>query len=160
MRSERSNVQDFGDTGGVSAGMFKRAGKLGQEDEQAMQVPIPPSPGHFSAINFSAKSQQTHDATLPKLVPVSMSATSPNRAALRAFRMNDSIQPAAAKRLAIRTDPVRRSVAIDCYVPVLVSTCLTVSDKLYSKSWTLSSSEHANSKSSLISRATIIPRTF
>jgi hypothetical protein len=39
---ERSNVQDFGDTGGVSAGMFKRAGKLGQENEQAIQVPVPP----------------------------------------------------------------------------------------------------------------------
>jgi hypothetical protein len=27
---------------------------------------------------------------------------------------NDTIQPAAAKRLAIRTNPIRRSVAIDC----------------------------------------------
>jgi len=26
---------------------------------------------------------------------------------------NDTIQPAAAKRLATRTDPIRRSVAID-----------------------------------------------
>jgi hypothetical protein len=30
---------------------------------------------------------------------------------------NNPIQPAAAKRLAIRTDPIRRSVAIDGWLP-------------------------------------------
>jgi hypothetical protein len=35
---------------------------------------------------------------------------------------NDTIQPAAAKRLAIRTDPIRRSVAIDCSAFVYLGT--------------------------------------
>jgi hypothetical protein len=93
--------------------MFKRAGKLGQENEQAMQVPIPPSPGHFSAINFSAKSQQADDATLPKLVPASMSATSPNRGALRAFSMNATDHRGRASDCSILEDVVAASGASD-----------------------------------------------
>ena len=36
----------------------------------------------------------------------------------RVLRTNDTIQPAAVKGLAIRTDPIRRSVAIDGYVAI------------------------------------------
>ncbi len=37
---------------------------------------------------FSARSKESDDATLPKLVPASLSATSSNRGELRAFPMN------------------------------------------------------------------------
>ena len=56
------------DDANEQCGRFKLAGKLGQENDHSMQVPIPPSPGYFSAINvpvvnLPAESQQADDAT-------------------------------------------------------------------------------------------------
>jgi len=44
---------------------------------------------------------------------------------------NDTIQPAAANPLAIRTDPIRRSVAIDCSVALRVFKIRTLLASLF-----------------------------
>jgi hypothetical protein len=72
----------------VSAGEFKLARKLGQENDHSIQVPIPPAAAIFLPSIFLPN--HSRPMTQPHLngVPPSMSALSPIVGDLQAFSMN------------------------------------------------------------------------
>jgi hypothetical protein len=111
MRDQRRLIEaaDANEPGG----MFKRAGKLGQENEQAMQVTNSAALGDFSAIHLSARSEPSDDATLPDRVPASMSAMSPIAGDLRAFSMNDTDHAGGARDSTTGEDVAAASCASD-----------------------------------------------
>ncbi len=86
---DRRRLIETGDANERGA-KFKRAKKSGAKKCERHASPNSAPLGHFSAINLSARSKESDDATLPKLVPASLSATSSNRGELRAFPMNFS----------------------------------------------------------------------
>ena len=88
VRRRRRMLIEAADDANERGGKFKRAGKLGQENDHSMQVPIQPDWAIFLPTIFLPNHSRPMTPRTLNGVPPSMSASSPIVGELRAFSMN------------------------------------------------------------------------
>jgi hypothetical protein len=96
-------------------GQFKGAGKLGQENEQAIQAPFLPASAIFLPSIFLPDDNRPMTQRHLNRVRASMSAMSPIAEELRAFSMNGTDHAGGARDLTTGEDVAAASCVSDGY---------------------------------------------